>query len=82
MLSDNNRIVNQLAVSIITSARLKGEACIRIFKIPRINCYANNYYELIDYTDDWLEYRLTIDIAIHYYCRINSSHIDMIGSLS
>ena len=55
MLSDNDQSVMKLAVDRVLSARSRVEIGIRHFKIPVINFSAENYYNLIDYDDNWLE---------------------------
>ena len=62
MLSDNDQSIRKLAVERIISARVRGETGVRTFKIPVINFSAENYYNLIEYDDNWLEPRLTLGI--------------------
>ena len=62
MLSDNDQSIMKLAVDRVISARARGETCVRTFKIPVINFSAENYYNLIEYDDNWLEPRLTMYI--------------------
>ena len=62
MLSDNDQSVRKLAVDKVLNARSRVERGIRHFKIPVINFSEENYYDLIDYDDNWLEPSLTMGI--------------------
>ena len=67
MLVDTRNNIRKLAISRILKARSKepgtGSDNIRTFRIPKINFSADDYYLLIDYRDDWLESRLTMEYS-------------------
>ena len=60
LISDNDQSIRKLAVERVISARARSETCVRTFKIPVINFSAENYCNLIEYDDNWIEPRLTM----------------------
>ena len=62
-LSDTDIGIRKLAIIQIMHARIVIDDRIRIFKIQTIDFYANCYYELIHYSGNWLELRLTMDMS-------------------
>ena len=62
MYDEEDEYIRNMAIARIRKTRENPTDNIRTFVIPKIDFTADIYYKMIDYNDDWLEPRLTMDI--------------------